>query len=371
MSLAERRAVGAWLLVLWFLVLLMVMVGGTTRLTGSGLSIVDWRPVTGALPPLDEQAWQEAFSAYQGSPQFKRENHWMSLADFKRIYFWEYVHRLFGRLIGLAFVLPFAYFVWRRILRGALIGRTLLLLVLGGLQGALGWYMVKSGLVNEPRVSHYRLAAHLLLGVGVGQCILWQALEVANPRDRGAALPALSRYFTCGAFGLLALQLLYGAFVAGTRAGHVAATFPDMNGRYAPSAFFVTGSLTRDLFENPLSIHYVHRALALVVLLHACAVVAVVWKRGQAVRVSALLYLAAILGQVSLGALTVILHVPTPVAVAHQGGAYVACSAAVFLAHAALGASATRQPPAASGLPGADLEQHGLAHHPHTLRGRG
>lgn len=340
MSLAERRAVGAWLLVLWLLVLVMIMVGGATRLTGSGLSIVEWAPVSGTLPPLDTSAWQEAFGAYQKSPQFQQQNHWMELADFKRIFYWEYAHRLLGRVIGLVFFVPWLVFVYRKAVRGPLLWRTLGLLVLGGLQGVLGWYMVMSGLVNEPRVSHYRLAAHLLLGVSVGLCLLWQALEVATPREPAHALASGPRWLVTAALPLLLLQLFYGALMAGTRAGHVAATFPDMNGHYGPSGFF-TGVWARDLLDNPMSIHYLHRALALLVLVHAVAAVVAIRRAPLEQRVPALLYLGAVLGQGALGALTVVLHMPIPVAVAHQGGAYIVCSAALLFCHSVWGAPGT------------------------------
>jgi heme a synthase len=347
MSLSERRAVGGWLIALWLLVLLMVGVGGITRLTGSGLSIVEWAPVSGTLPPLSESAWQDAFDAYRGSPQFQQQNHWMQLADFKRIFFWEYAHRLLGRVIGLVFFVPWLWFVIRGTLRGAWAWRTFGLMILGGLQGALGWYMVMSGLVNEPRVSHYRLAAHLLLAMTVGQWILWQALELGRPRDPRLALPARERWLVLGSLPLLVLQIVYGAFMAGTRAGHVSATFPDMNGHYAPSWFFSSGSLLGNLFYNPLSIHYLHRAIGFVVLAYAIGVVSWLHRRGGEVRLASYCLLAAVLGQLALGALTVMLGVPVPVAVAHQAGAYIVCAAAVVLCHAAWGAREV-QPAAAA-----------------------
>ena len=338
MSLPERRAVGSWLIALWLLVLLMVSVGGITRLTGSGLSIVEWAPVSGTLPPLRESDWQDAFDAYRASPQFQQQNHWMQLDDFKRIFFWEYVHRLLGRVIGLVFFVPWLWFVIRGTLRGAWAWRRFGLLILGGLQGALGWFMVKSGLVNEPRVSHYRLAAHLLLAMSVGQWILWQALELGRPRDPRSALPARERWFVLGSLPLLVLQLTYGAFMAGTRAGHISSTFPDMNGHYAPSWFFSAGSLAANLFDNPLSIHYLHRALGFAVLAYAAGAVIWLHRRGAEVRLACYGFSAAVLGQFALGVLTVILGVPTPVAVAHQAGAYIVCAAAVVLCHAAWGA---------------------------------
>ena len=339
MNARDARAVRGWLLTLWVMVLLMVMIGGITRLTGSGLSIVEWRPVTGILPPIGDAAWREAFAAYQQSPQFREQNHWMTLSDFRQIFFWEYVHRLFGRLIGFAFALPYAYFLWRRTLRGAEARRIGSALLLGGLQGVVGWYMVKSGLVNEPRVSHYRLALHLLLGVGVGQWILWLALDLLAPRAPEQRVRAGLGRAVFGLLPLLLLQLVYGAFMAGTRAGFIAATFPDINGRYAPQAFFVSGSIARDLFDSPLGIHYLHRALAALILVYVAALVWALHKQRFEVRASAYMLLAATLGQVALGALTVVLHVPIPIAVAHQGAAYIVCSAAVLLLHAALGAA--------------------------------
>jgi heme a synthase len=335
----DLRVVRGWLLWLWLLVMLMVMIGGITRLTGSGLSIVEWRPVTGALPPIGEDAWQAAFAEYQRSPQFVQQNHWMTLSDFQRIYFWEYVHRLFGRLLGLACALPWLYFVWKGQLRGSLARRTLSVLLLGGLQGAIGWFMVKSGLVNEPRVSHYRLALHLLLGMGVGQWILWLALDLRAPRAQQYALPAGLRRAVLALLPLLALQLVYGAFMAGTRAGYVSSTFPDINGRYAPHDFFTSSQWWRDLFDNPLSIHYLHRAIGAVVLAY-CVLLAVSLRRQRVeVRAAGYLLLGVTLAQFALGALTVVLRMPLAVAVAHQGGGYLLCSAAVLLAHAALGAA--------------------------------
>jgi cytochrome c oxidase assembly protein subunit 15 len=224
------------------------------------------------------------------------------------------------------------------VLTGRLAARTFSIVLLGGLQGVLGWWMVKSGLVNEPRVSHYRLAAHLLLGIGVGQCILWQALEIASPRAPSRALPARERWLALGLLPLLALQIVYGAFMGGLRAGLLAATFPDMNGRYLPGYFFTSDSFSRNLFENPLSIHWLHRALGFAVLAYACTTWWVLRKHGSQVRIAAHVFVAAVAAQIALGAMTVFLRVPIPVAVAHQGGAYIVAAAAVVLCHVALGA---------------------------------
>lgn len=345
----RQRAIRVWLLSLWLLVLLMVMVGGITRLTGSGLSIVEWRPVTGTIPPLNEAEWVAAFDAYRHSPQFVHQNSWMQLSDFKEIYFWEYVHRLLGRLIGVATFVPWLLFVVRGYMTRRIALRTFSLLLLGGLQGLLGWWMVKSGLANEPRVSHYRLAAHLILAFGVGQWILWQALELlAEQRvpvaERISSISSVSsrlRYLALGVVPLLILQLVYGAFMAGTKAGYMAATFPDMNGHYAPSYFFTAGALGRSLLSNPLTIHYVHRVLAFLLLGYALCLVVAFRRSAPALRAATWFFCAAVLGQGLLGVMTVMLRVPLGVAVVHQGGAYVLCGATLLLLHEAL-ASAPR-----------------------------
>jgi cytochrome c oxidase assembly protein subunit 15 len=262
----------------------------------------------------------------------------MQLSDFKQIYFWEYVHRLLGRLIGLATFLPWLYFALRGYMTRKVAAQTFSLLILGGLQGLLGWWMVKSGLINEPRVSHYRLAAHLMLAFGVGQWILWQALDLlGSPHQQVEPIAPRVRYLVLGVVPLLVLQVVYGAFMAGTRAGYLAATFPDMNGHYAPSYFF-TGDIARSLVSNPLTIHYLHRVLAFVLLGYAAWVAIALRTAGPSLRASAWFFLGAVLGQGVLGVMTVMLRVPVGVAVVHQGGAYVLCGAAVLLLHAALSA---------------------------------
>jgi len=339
MSERRQRAVRGWLLSLWALVLLMVMVGGVTRLTGSGLSIVEWRPVTGALPPLDDMQWSQAFDAYRHSPQFTHQNSWMTLEDFKRIYFWEYVHRLLGRLIGVATFVPWLFFVVRGYMTKRVALRTFGLLMLGGLQGALGWWMVKSGLVNEPRVSHFRLAAHLVLAFSVGQWILWQALDLLTEGERtraGERVARPVRYLSLGVVPLLVVQIIYGAFMAGTRAGFLAATFPDMNGHYAPSYFLRGDALSQSLLSNPLTIHYVHRVLAFALLGYSVLLVFALRRAHANARATAWFLLAAVLGQGVLGVMTVVLRVPLGVAVVHQGGAYVLAGACVLFVHAVL-----------------------------------
>lgn len=322
------------------MVLLLVAVGGVTRLTGSGLSITEWRPIMGALPPTSQAEWDAAFALYQATPQYRLENAWMTLRDFQGIFFWEYVHRLLARLLGLVFVVPAAWFVWRRQLRGPWLGRVGLALALGAGQGLMGWLMVASGLVDEPRVSPYRLAAHLGLAFVIGHYLLWLALERRAERRSGAPLASEApgglggvRLALQAFLALVGVQVLYGALMAGSRAGHMYATFPDMHGVYV-----LTGV---DYWRDPAGIHFVHRALGWSVALGALLVA---WTLVRARRASpagqsavgrwaAPALVGVTLGQLTLGALTVLSHVRPPVAVAHQLGAWLLVSAVVSVLH--------------------------------------
>lgn len=332
-----------WLLCVWALVLAMVIVGGITRLTESGLSITRWEPVSGALPPLSEAAWQAEFEHYRASPQFRDVNAWMQLADFKRIYFWEYVHRLLGRSIGFAVLLPWLVLLARKRLSARFAWQTAGVFVLGGLQGALGWYMVKSGLIDEPRVSHFRLAAHLLLAFLVGQLVLWLALDAGSakaapaPVDTGDRVHRRIARATVALIALLALQTLYGAFMAGLRAGYYFGSFPDMNGHFAPTPFFKAATLAENLLSYPPAIHWIHRALAFLAL--GCATALWIYVQRipalPAVRRAAMLLAVAVFLQLNLGAITVLSRVQIGWAVAHQGLAYLLLSAATLLLHRA------------------------------------
>ncbi len=324
------RAVQLWLNAVFLMILAMAMIGATTRLTESGLSIVEWAPIQGALPPLGEAAWLAEFEKYKQSPQYQLVNAGMSLADFQRIYFWEYVHRLFGRLIGVVVLLPWAWFVARRRIRGAFAVKTFLMLVLGGLQGLLGWYMVKSGLVDVPRVSHLRLAAHLLLAFGVGLYVLWLRLSLEPSPPGSALLSTRGRLALVGFLGLLLVQCAWGAFMAGTRAGLFASTFPDVHGHYLPQAFAQGDLLTAILFQ-PGPIHATHRLLAWACLLVALPLGLWLLRRGPPqVRWPAFTMLGLTLAQITLGAITVMSRVAIPVAVAHQGLALLLLGAALW-----------------------------------------
>ncbi len=340
-SADPHRAIRRWLWVVFFAVALMVALGGITRLTGSGLSMVEWRPLMGTLPPLNHVEWLRVFARYQRSPQYAQVNSWMQLADFQRIFFWEYLHRLVGRLIGLLVFAPWLYFMARRRLEGRLAWRVFGALALGGAQGLMGWLMVKSGLVNEPAVSHFRLAAHLLLAFLVAQYILWLILDLAPEAPLGSRGPADrgTRHGLGALLALIVVQLGFGAFMAGKRAGWLSASFPDMNGHYLPGAFFHSANVLHEALNSPMAIHYVHRFLGFVV---AFAVIAfVLWARRRVLPTRLRLALRAMLLttllQFTLGALTVIFHVPTWLAVAHQLGGFALLSIGVAALHAAVG----------------------------------
>jgi cytochrome c oxidase assembly protein subunit 15 len=327
-----------WLMLVWALILAMVLIGGITRLTGSGLSITEWHPLMGAIPPVSQADWLELFAKYKRSPEFREVNSAMVLSDFKRIFYWEYVHRLAGRLIGVVVLLPWLYLVARRRLTRSQSLGVLVALGLGALQGLLGWFMVQSGLSSEPRVSHYRLAAHLVLAFATGQWVLWLALQASGAKPPAARAERSRVASIVTLMLLLALQVGYGGFMAGSHAGYYASTFPDMNGGYGPGPFFGSGSWLQDAVSSPLAIHYIHRALAWLVLVYSIAL-AVYLRRGAVgprVRRAASLLAALVFVQFNLGALTVVTRIAFPWAVAHQAMAYLLVSSATLLLHRAL-----------------------------------
>ena len=324
----RERVLGVWLLVLCALVFAMVVLGGVTRLTHSGLSMTDWRPVSGWLPPLDEAAWAEQFAAYKRFPEYQKLNPDMSLAEFKAIFRIEYAHRLLGRLIAGAFLVPFLYLLARRRVPRRLAWRLGAIFALGGLQGLLGWYMVRSGLVERPDVSQYRLVAHLGLAVVIYGVMLWTALDLLMPPAGG---PAGLRRWALGLVALTFVAALSGGLVAGLDAGFVYNTFPLMEGRWVAPEAFTTRPLIRDLFENPVSAQFDHRLLALVV---SGAVIAF-WlgarraPLGAGPRLAVHALMAALILQVALGILTLVYIVPVALAAAHQAGALILVSAAL------------------------------------------
>jgi cytochrome c oxidase assembly protein subunit 15 len=328
-----QRATVIWLTVVYGMILSMVAVGGITRLTGSGLSMVEWHPLMGALPPVGEDAWLETFAKYKQSPQYLKVNHWMQLADFKRIFFWEYFHRLLGRTIGLVFFFPWVVLYLRKALRGKLAVQTAIAFVLGGLQGLLGWFMVKSGLVDVPAVSHLRLAAHLSLAFFAGMWVLWIILDLVD--ERAPLERPASRASIWGLVTILCVQIVYGAFMAGKRAGAMFNTFPDMNGTWFPPGAFSESPWIANLFNNAVFIHAWHRWLAWGVVIATLAFCAYALPRARTRRQRGLVLAlgGVVVAQLVLGALVVIYSVPISIAAIHQVVAYVLLSLMVACAH--------------------------------------
>jgi cytochrome c oxidase assembly protein subunit 15 len=318
------RAISTWLILVAALVLCMVVVGGITRLTESGLSIARWEPVSGAIPPLNQADWQAEFDAYRATPQYALVNSGMSLADFKTIFFWEYVHRLLGRLIGLVFAVPLLWFWWRRAIPRGYGWKLVGILALGGLQGAIGWWMVASGLVDRPEVSHVRLAIHLLTALTIYSASIWVALDLRLARAR---MPIIGIWALCA----LALQLMFGAYVAGLDAGFAFNTWPKMGDEWFPAAAPMMQPFLRNLVDNPVVVQFVHRWLAFVVAAFAFWLSARAWRRGFRLEGAALA--GAVCVQIMLGVLTLLSGVKIDIAVAHQGMATLLLAAMLTAAH--------------------------------------
>ncbi|MDE0389158.1 MAG: COX15/CtaA family protein [Rhodospirillales bacterium] len=326
----QRRAVAHWLLALAGLVLAMVVLGGITRLHHAGLSIVDWRPLVGVLPPFGEEAWQALFADYQRFPEYQEVNRGMTLGEFKGIFWLEYAHRLLGRIVGIAFALPFLWFLIRRAFDWPLGLKVLAIGILGGLQGLLGWYMVQSGLVDQPDVSPYRLAAHLGLAVAIYGCLIWVAFGLLMG-DTVERVCHANRWrgLAWGATGLVFLTILSGAFVAGNDAGLAYNTFPLMADAIVPPDIFLIEPLWRNFFENVPLVQLDHRLLAMltalvVILLWAAALR---WLGSTPARVAFHAAAGTVLGQFVLGIATLLAFVPVPLGAAHQVGAVVVFTA--------------------------------------------
>jgi len=319
---SESKSIAIWLGAVAALLFAMVVLGGVTRLTESGLSMVDWHPVTGWLPPLSDAAWQAEFSKYKTSPEYVKENSWMSVVDFKAIFWFEFLHRLLGRLIGVAFALPFFWFLARKQVPKALSPKLWLLLAFGGLQGALGWYMVKSGLVDRPDVSHFRLAAHLGLAFLIYGFILWLIFGLIQPEEGGLDPLAVA------IIGMTYVQILSGALVAGLDAGFIYNTWPLIDGH-----FFVTGpydyqGFWQNVLEDRKVVQFDHRMGAYIVT----GATALLWWRRRGDGPPAHLLAGATLFQVVLGIAALIAVVPISLGALHQAGALILFSAALYAA---------------------------------------
>jgi heme a synthase len=324
MTERDRRRVAGWLLVCAALVFAMALVGGVTRLTRSGLSIVEWQPLVGALPPLSQADWEALFARYRETPEFRLVNFQMTLEGFKSIFWWEYLHRLLGRAIGVVFLVPLLFFQLKRKLDRPLALKLWGIFALGAMQGAMGWIMVQSGLVEDPKVDPVRLSAHLGIALAIFAAELWLALELLAPRKtRVEWLPGALPF-------VIFAMALSGGMVAGLRAGYAYNTFPLMNGHLVPPEVLMLEPWWRNFLYNMAAVQLVHRAFF---WLLAVAVPIVWWRTRDPVAGRALL--AAFVVQASLGISTLVLGVPVGLGAAHQAGAVVLLAAALWAAHSA------------------------------------
>ncbi|HRY08147.1 MAG TPA: COX15/CtaA family protein [Hyphomicrobiaceae bacterium] len=326
----QRRAlplVRSWLFLVAFLIFCMVIVGGATRLTDSGLSITEWQPLLGAIPPLNEADWLSAFEKYKLIPEYTRINQGMSLEEFKFIYWWEWSHRFLGRFIGVVFFLPFIYFAVTGALSSRMLWRFGGIFVLGALQGALGWYMVASGLVDRVDVSQYRLAAHLTLATAIFAAVLWVAYGLGTRRRP----PLTSRDWVAVVIvGLVVLQVAAGGFVAGLDAGMGYNTWPMMDGQLVPDGLFIMSPAWRNMFENAMTVQFNHRLMAYVIFVVAAGYAYVAQTK------TAALVMAAVLLQAALGIWALLWQVPLWLGLVHQGGALIVLATALWNLHTVL-----------------------------------
>lgn len=327
------RAVRIWLVVVAALIVCTLMVGGATRLTESGLSIVEWKPVTGTVPPLNDAEWTAEFDAYKKIPQYREMNLGMSLAEFKTIFWWEWTHRQLAKFIGVAFLLPFLWFLWRGTIAGDLKRRLWIIFALGGLQGAVGWWMVKSGLADRVSVSQYRLAAHFMLALVLFSAVVWTIRRLETRTSPIA--PIRLKITSWILLALVFLQLYFGALVAGLRAGKIFNTWPDIDGAFIPSyeRLFYERPWWRNFFDNTLTVQFSHRmiayALLAVAIFHAADAIL---SRVATVTSGALWLLAVIVLQVVIGIATLLYQVPIDMGLAHQANAIVVLTLALFQA---------------------------------------
>ncbi len=322
MEYKTRKQIAAWLASGAILVLSMVVIGGITRLTHSGLSIVTWQPIKGILPPLNEAQWQVAFEGYKKIPEYQKVHHYFTLQDFKHIFFWEYLHRMLGRFIGLVFILPFVYFWLSGKLKSTLLKKRLLLIfLLGGLQGFVGWYMVKSGLVKNTSVDHVRLALHMSVALIVLSVIYWTILELLFPgKQYTFNHDKLQKWLLFG-WGLVIIQIIYGGLTAGLKAGHVFPTYPKMGKHWFPpiaqNVYQKEGLMS--LVDFPPTVQFIHRWLGFVILLFLFYFYMKFRSRLNKMLARIILVILVLISlQYTFGILILLLHVPISLAVTHQ-----------------------------------------------------
>ena len=326
------RQIAYWLFFCAAVIFGMILLGGVTRLTSSGLSMVDWKPIMGVIPPMTQADWQEMFLKYQQFPEYQKINVGMSLEDFKPIFMYEYLHRVLGRLIGVIFIVPFLFFYFSRRIKTGLTPKLVIMLIGGGCQGLLGWYMVKSGLVDNPHVSQYRLTAHLGAAVLIYGFILWTAFGLVLT---ARAQPVELQRFSIGLSALIYLMILSGGLVAGTHAGNAYSTWPLMGDSFVPAGLYAMTPAWLSAFEDITTIQFNHRMFAylIVALVVAFAIRAVRFGIVGRLKVGIFCLIGLLGMQVTLGISTLIFYVPIPVAAAHQVGAVALLTASLFISH--------------------------------------
>ena len=331
----DNKRVIIWLLTGSFLIFIMVVVGGITRLTESGLSMTNFKLISDALPPMNQAEWEAAFDQYKQYPEYQKLNSHFTLEDFKGIYFWEWFHRLLGRVIGIVFIIPFLYFLFKKQLSGPTIKKSIILFVLGGFQGFLGWYMVKSGLVDNPDVSHYRLAAHLITAFLTFSYTLWVALDLIFPQRK--AIDKGTRNLIRTGMLVLIVQIIWGAFVAGLSAGLIHNHWPLMNeGAYMHTTVLIEHTPTwKNFIEGKSGVQFVHRNLAYLVVI----MILVIWYKTRKINMSPLqgkginMMVFLVFAQFILGVFTLLYAVPIWLGVLHQVFAFFLLSAMTFVLH--------------------------------------
>lgn len=339
------RRIAYWLIIVAIMIYGMVILGGVTRLTGSGLSMVKWDPIMGIVPPLNHAEWEKAFTAYKQYPEYKDLNREMDLSEFKGIYAFEYAHRLLGRSIGFVFLIPFLFFYFRKKIRPNLTPKLIIMFVLGGLQGLLGWYMVKSGLETKPNVSQFRLAAHLITAILIYCYILWTAWSLLYPTPRNAWVPQVKRLRSLVRIltGIILLMIVSGAFVAGTHAGAIYKTFPDMGGYLIPPGLFALKPFLSNFVNNTTTIQFDHRIIAYTIVIF----LSFTWYQSRhytltaSARTAFNFMLLMMIIQITLG-ISTLLSVPTIpdrggvviwLASMHQGGALLLLTIVLYVNH--------------------------------------
>ena len=327
-----NRQIAYWLMACAAVIFGMILLGGVTRLTNSGLSMVDWKPLMGIIPPLSEADWQAMFLKYQQFPEYQKVNIGMSLEEFKPIFMYEYLHRVLGRFIGLIFILPFLFFLFTKRIKAGLTPKLIIMLIGGGFQGLLGWYMVKSGLVDNPRVSQYRLTAHLGAAVLIYSFILWTAFSLISPKSDQPTEPKKLAYILSG---LIFLMILSGGLVAGTHAGHAYSTWPLMGDSFIPAGLYSMTPAWLSAFEDITTIQFNHRMFAYLIVGLVAVFAFKTLKAGiqGPVKIGLWCLIGLLIMQVTLGISTLIFYVPVPVAAAHQVGAVALLSASLFISH--------------------------------------